>query len=34
MIGVSLRAPMLENLLELIDYSLVTRRVKWLGIFG
>jgi hypothetical protein len=33
MIGVSLRAPMLEKLLELIDYSLVTHRVEWLGIF-
>jgi hypothetical protein len=25
---------MLEKLLELIDYSLVTHRVEWLGIFG
>jgi hypothetical protein len=28
-----LRAPMLEKLQELIDYSLVTRRVEWLSIF-
>jgi hypothetical protein len=33
MIGVSLHAPVLEKLLELIDYSLVTRRVEWLGVF-
>jgi hypothetical protein len=33
MIEVSMCAPMLETLLELIDYSLVTRRVEWLGIF-
>jgi hypothetical protein len=25
---------MLKKLLELIDFSLVTSRVEWLGIFG
>jgi hypothetical protein len=33
MIGVSLRVPILEITRTLFDYSMVTRKVEWLGYF-